>query len=113
MYLNNNEPILNIIETYFGWSDGSEICENDIAYTNHTCKEISMRIKKMKGIEDQDVIGEEIVCRKYMKTSGKFNVNFKYKIVSIVGNDVVFEIVATNEKQKIELKFLRKHFIHA
>ena len=48
-----------------------------------------------------------------MKTSGKFNVNFKYKIVSIVGNDVVFEIVATNEKQKIELKFLRKHFIHA
>ena len=39
--------------------------------------------------------------------------NFKFKIVNIVGNDVVLENVATNEKQRIELKLLRKHFIYA
>ena len=30
----------------------------------------------------------------------------------IVGNDVVLENVATGDKQKIELKLLRKHFIY-
>ena len=114
MFFKKNEPILNIIEKYFGWSDGSEICENNIAFTNHTCKEVSMRIRQMKGIEDEYVVGEEVICRKYIKTKGKkFNVNCKFRIVNIVGNDVVLENVATDEKQKIELKLLRKHFIYA
>ena len=109
----NNEPILNVIEKYFGWSDGNEICEDNIAYTNKTCREVSSRMRKMKGIEDEYVIGEEVICRKYIKTKGKkFNVNFKFRIVNIVGNDVVLENVATNEMQRIELKLLRKHFIY-
>ena len=49
----NNEPILNMIEKYFGWSEGNEICENNIAYTNKTCREVSSRMRKMKGIEDE------------------------------------------------------------
>ena len=110
----NNEPILNIIKKYFGWADGSEICENNIAYTNKTCKEVSNRIRKMKGIEDEYIIGEEVICRKYVKNKGtKFNVNFKFRISNIVGNIVVLQNVATNEKQNIELKVLRKHFIYA
>eukprot|EP00438_Fugacium_kawagutii_P019097 Skav234725 [mRNA] locus=scaffold634:457313:460261:+ [translate_table: standard] len=109
-----NEPILNIIEKYFGWSDGSEICENNIAFTNYTCKEVSKKIRKMKGIEDEYVIGEEVICRKYIKTKGKkFNVNFKFKISNIVGNNVVLQNVATNKMQNIEIKLLRKHFIYA
>ena len=110
----NNEPILNVIERHFGWSDGSEICENNIAYTNKTCREVSSRMRKMKGIEDEYVIGEYIICRKYVKNKGtKFNVNFKFRISNIVGNIVVLQNVATNEKQNIELKVLRKHFIYA
>ena len=54
-----------------------------------------------------------MICRKYIKTKGKkFNVNFKFRIVNIIGNDVVLENVDTNEKQRIELKLLRKHFIY-
>ena len=110
----NNEPILNVIEKYFGWSDGNEICENNIAYTNKTCREVSSRMRKMKGIEDEYVIGEEVICRKYVKNKGmKFNVNFKFRVSHIVGNIVVLQNVATNEKQNIELKVLRKHFIYA
>ena len=108
----NNEPILNIIEKYFGWSEGNEICENNIAYTNKTCREVSSRMRKMKGIEDEYVIGEEVICRKYVKNKGTtFNVNFR--ISNIVGNIVVLQNVATDEKQNIELKVLRKHFIYA
>ena len=109
----NNEPILNVIEKYFGWSDGNEICENNIAYTNKTCREVSSRMRKMKGIEDEYVIGEEVICRKYVKNKGmKFNVNFKFRVSNIVGNIVVLQNVATSEKQNIELKVLRKHFIY-
>ena len=36
-----------------------------------------------------------------------------FLIVKIVGNDVVLQNVATNEKQNIEMKLLRKHFIYA
>ena len=110
----NNEPILNVIKKYFGWVDGSEICENNIAYTNKTCKEVSNRIRKMKGIEDEYIIGEEVICRKYIKTMGtKFNVNFKFRIANILGNVVVLQNVATDEKQNIELKVLKKNFIYA
>ena len=109
----NNVPILNIIEKYFGWSEGNEICENNIAYTHKTCREVSSRMRKMKGIEDEYVIGEYLICRKYVKNkSTKFNVNFKFRISNIVGEIVVLQNVATDEKQNIELKVLRKHFIY-
>ena len=40
-----------------------------------------------------------MICRKYIKTKGKkFNVNFKFRFVNIIGNDVVLENVDTNEK---------------
>ena len=110
----NSEPILNVIEKHFGWSEGNEICENNIAYTNRTCREVSSRMRKMKGIEDEYVIGEEVICRKYVKNKGTvFNVNFRFKISNIVGEIVVLQNVATNEKQNIELKVLRKNFIYA
>ena len=70
-------------------------------------------MRKMKGIEDEYVIGEEVICRKYVKNKGmKFNVNFKFRVSNIVGNIVVLQHVATSEKQTIELKVLRKHFIY-
>ena len=65
----------------------------------------------MKGIEDEYVIGEYVICRKYIKTKGtQFNVNFKFRISNIVGDIVVLENVATDVKQNIEMKVLRKHF---
>ena len=55
------------------------------------------------------MIGEEVICRKYVKKIGtKFNVNFKFRMSNIVGNIAVLQNVATNEKQNIE-----QHFIYA
>ena len=107
-------PFREIIDAYFKWTDKIEMYDNNIAYTNNTCKMVSSKIREMKNITEEYVIGEEVICRKYIKNKGtKFNVNFKFRISNIVGNIVVLQNVATNEKQNIELKVLRKHFIYA
>ena len=69
---------------------------------------------KISASTDFRLNSKEKPCRKYVKNKGtKFNVNFKFRISNIVGNIVVLQNVATNEKQNIELKVLRKHFIYA
>ena len=61
-----------IIDTYFKWTDKIEMYENNIAYTNNTCKMVSQaKSGKMKNITEEYVIGEEVICRKYIKTKGK------------------------------------------
>ena len=68
----------------------------------------------MKGIKDEYVLNEEVICRKYIKTKGKkFNVNIKYKISDIKNDDFILENVATGERQGIVRKLLQKHFIYA
>ena len=114
MILNRKEPIMNVIEKYFGWSEGNEICENNIAYTNNTCKKVSKKIRDMKGIKDEYIIGEYLICRKYTKTNGKkFNVNIKYEIVSIDGDKFILKNVGTGDEQGIVRKLLQKNFIYA
>ena len=114
MILIDKQHILNLIEKYFGWSEGTEICENNIAYTNNTCRKVSKKIRDMKGIQDEYIVGEFLICRKYTKTNGKkFNVNIKYKIVSIQGDNFILENVATGERQGIVRKLLQKNFIYA
>ena len=106
--------IEDVVDKHLGWSDGSEICDNNIAYTNKTCREVSSRIRKMKNIEDEYIVGEEVICRKYLKHNGKkFNVNFKFKIIHIEGDNFVLQNVATEQKLKIVRWLLRKHFIYA
>ena len=107
-------PFREIIDNYFKWTDKIEMYDNNIAYTNNTCKMVSSKIREMKNITEEYVIGEEVICRKYIKTMGtKFNVNFKFRISNIVGDIVVLQNVATNEKQNIKIELLRKHFIYA
>ena len=62
----NGEPIFNVIEKHFGWNEGNEIYENNIIYINKICREISGKMRKMKGIEDEYVIGEDVIYRKYI-----------------------------------------------
>lgn len=85
--------IEDVVDKRLGWSDGNEICKNNKAYTNDTCWEVSSRIRKMKNIEDEYIVGEEDICRKYLKHNGKkFNVNFKFKIKHIEGDNFVFQM---------------------
>lgn len=109
-----NTHYKEIIDKYFRWTSEIELCENNIAYTNRTCKEVSKKIREMKHIKDEFIVGEDVICRKYLKYNGKkFNVNFKFQIVNISGDDIMLQNVSTDEKLKIVRWMLRKHFIYA
>ena len=60
MLLTDKEPLLNVIEKHFGWSEGNEISEHNIAFTNNTCKKVSKKIRLVKGIKDEHIFGEEV-----------------------------------------------------
>ncbi len=103
-----------IINRYFQWTSETELCDNNIAYTNKTRKDVSKKIEEMKDIKDEFIVGEDVICRKYLKYNGnKFNVGFKFKIVNIIGDDIVLQNVSTHEKLRIARWMLRKHFIYA
>ena len=104
--------ILKIIDKYFKYTDDITASNHNIAYLNHTCKEVSKRIREMQNKKNEYEIGEEVICREYIQLKDKkFNVNFKYVIRHITDEVALLENVATNEKQFIPLNLLRKHFI--
>ena len=77
------------IDRYFKWTDEIKLFDNNIAYRNETCKKVSQKIREMKNIDEEYIIGEEVVCRKFLKTDeGKCNVNFKYRIANIENEKV-------------------------
>ena len=80
--ININAVILN----HFKYTDNINESENNIAYNNETCKNVSSAIRKKLNKVDDYEIGEILICRKYInlkKLKVKFQVNFKYKIVKI------------------------------
>lgn len=70
-------PYREMIDKHFQWTDKIELYDNNIAYTNNTCTEVSKKIRDMKGIKEEYIIGELLICRKYMKINKqKFNTNY-------------------------------------
>ena len=57
----------------------------NIAYTNIRCKSVSDEVRKKLGKKGLYEVGEEIICRLYLKTDRdtKFNANIRYKILCI------------------------------
>ena len=103
----------DIIDKYFKWTDEIEMYENNIAYTNNTCKTVSKKIREMKGIKDEYIIGEEVICRKYMKIAGKkMNKNYRYEVAN---NDrfITLKHTCTGDMIDVKIYLVRKHFIYA
>ena len=68
----------------------------DIAYTNRMFKWVSNTIRKNLGKSDK--YRDFVICRKHTWKDGiTFNVNFKFEIKQIVGDDVVIENVKTKK----------------
>ena len=49
MIFNQKVAIIDLIKKHFECSDGGEIGENNITYTNNTCREVSRKIREMKN----------------------------------------------------------------
>ena len=93
--------IKQIIEKYLEYAEEIELIGNNIAYTNETCRKVSQHIRKETGINEEYVVGDEVICRVYTRYwTSKFNVNLKFRITEInIKNMVTLENVATRLQQ--------------
>ena len=106
--------IKQIIEKYFKYTEEIELIDNNVAYTNETCRKVSQHIRKERGISEEYVVGDEVICRVYTRYwVSKFNVNLKFRITEIKKTMVTLENVATGIQQEINLKKLRQNFVYA
>ena len=104
----------DIIDKYFQWTDKIELYENNISYTNKTCKKVSKAIRDMKGIKEEYVIGEEVICRKYMKVAGKkMNKNYRYEVVGVSDKFITLKHTCSGDVIDVKIDVVRKHFIYA
>ena len=65
----------------------------NIAYTNIRCKSVSDEVRKKLGKKGLYEVGEEMICRLYLKTDegAKFNANIRYKILCIKSSGIIIE----------------------
>ena len=104
-------PLDAFVRKYFKTTDDVTQCFNNIAYTNMRCLYVSNLIRKNLGKKDKYEAGETLICRVYKKFGSKrFNVNYRFKIVSIKSNTVVLENVKPKEQYTTDMLTLDKHF---
>ena len=110
----NNLPFKQIVEKYFEYVDDIEICYNNIAYTNEACKKVSNQIRQLLNKQHEYEIGNTMICKKYMKfKSHTYNVNFRYKIISLNSTMGILQNVKTKEEHPIHIDTLRANFIYS
>ena len=60
----NKLPFQTIIEKYFSYADGIELCYNNIAYENETCRKVSNQIRKLLNKQHEFEIDDIMICKK-------------------------------------------------
>ena len=109
----NNINTSELILKYFDYTTVINENENNIAYLNDTCKEVSNEIRRLQNRKGDFEKGEIMICRQYLKTAKqKFQVNFKYKILDVRDNVVSLLEEHNKTKMYLPIELLRKHFIY-
>ena len=75
--LETDLPVLELIKKYNLKTTKTITTEDNIAYTNNTCKNVSKKVRIMLGKTDAYEVGEKLVCRKYFKIKGINYLNSK------------------------------------
>ena len=96
---------------------------HNIAYTNMRCLNVSNSIRKHLGKTDKYEVGDTLICRVYKNLGNqRFNVNYGYRIISMIlpmvtaneacpkGKAVILEKVKSKEKFTTDIYTLDKHF---
>ena len=104
-------PLRDIIKKYFKTTDKINPSDTHIAYTNDRCRYVSDEVRKQFGYKNTYEVGEEIICRLYLKQNGeKFNANIRYKILCINNSKITIENIKTKKKSTLDEETLYKHF---
>ena len=107
-----NMPLKDFIEKYFRYTSKINPHHMNIAYTNIRCKSVSDEVRKKLGKKGLYEVGEEMICRLYLKTDdgAKFNANIRYKILCINSWGITIENIKDKKKYTLTEELLNKHF---
>ena len=107
-----NMPLRDFIEKYFRYTSKINPEHMNIAYTNIRCKSVSDEVRKKLGKKGLYEVGEEMICRLYLKTDegAKFNANIRYKILCINSWGITIENIKDKKKHTLTEELLNKHF---
>ena len=110
----NKLPYKIIIEKYFNFVDEIEVCYNNIAYENKTCKFVSGKIRELLNKEHEYENDDIVICKEYFKVSNfTFNVNIRYRITNIENGIITLQNVKPLEEKSIPIDILRDRFIYS
>ena len=107
-----NMPLKDFIEKYFRYTSKINPEHMNIAYTNIRCKSVSDEVRRKLGKKGLYEVGEEMICRLYLKTDegAKFNANIRYKILCIKSSGIIIENIKDKKKYTLTEELLNKHF---
>ena len=107
-----NMPLKDFIEKYFRYTSKINPEHMNIAYTNIRCKSVSDEVRRKLGKKGLYEVGEEMICRLYLKTDdgAKFNANIRYKILCINSWSITIENIKDKKKYTLTEELLNKHF---
>ena len=105
-------PVDKWVEKHARYTSAINPHHMNIAYTNIRCKSVSDEVRKKLGKKGLYEVGEEIICRLYLKTDegAKFNANIRYKILCINSSGIIIENIKDKKKYTLTEELLNKHF---
>ena len=113
---NKDIPIKTTITKYFKMVD--KITTNDnIALRNEICENVSRTIRRINNKTADYEVGENLICRTYLKIknksqSMKFNVNYEYVINQVNDTELIITDQSINESYTVPIKSIKANFIH-
>ena len=93
------------------------INDNNVAYRNATCKSVSLKVRKMKGIKEEYIVGDILICRvRFQLTKTVFNKKIKY-VVSDVSHETItldheHEVPIATVRNSVPIATVRNSFIY-
>ena len=112
--LKTNLPINEIINKYSLNTTDKIINENNIAYTNNKCSNVSKYVRKMLNKKNDYEVGEKLICIKYFKVKGmNVNKNFEYIINQITNTHITLMDELTLDTLALSLKQIETFFKHS
>ena len=95
-----------------------KITTNDnIALRNEICENVSRTIRRINNKTADYEVGENLICRTYLKIknksqSMKFNVNYEYVINQVNDTELIITDQSINESYTVPIKSIKANFIH-
>ena len=104
-------PLEKFVPKYFKMTDNVLDALHNIAYTNMRSLNVSNYIRKHLGKKDKYEVGDTLICRVHKNLgSQRFNVNYRYRFISMTLPTLTLENVKSKEKFTTDIYTLDKHF---